>query len=232
MNFSAVSYDGKIIGYSSITSGVLYFFGTTYSASDNLQKCFPDLSFRYIQQMHGDHIVPSSLKRENADAHWTIELKTAPIIATADCVPILISNENCVCAIHAGWRGVANEILIKSILKIPNSSLDLSALKIVFGPHIQQASFEVELALANQFQVQHHKLGGKDSVVSFSPTTKGKAYINLKQILKQQLFSQGLTEKNIFDFAADTMTDLRFWSYRRQKAMAGRNLSFVARLTS
>ncbi|MCB0350436.1 MAG: polyphenol oxidase family protein, partial [Bdellovibrionales bacterium] len=165
-------------------------------------------------------------------AHWTDQTYIAPLIATADCVPVLISHNDFICTVHAGWRGVANGILCKSLLALKIKHPEFQSLRVVLGPHIQHSSFEVNSSLAINFQEQFYKLGGQDQVWTKHPTDPGKGFVNLAKILRQQLASLDIPEKSIFEFSVDTKTDPRFSSFRREKEKSDRNLSFVSRLSS
>ncbi len=58
-----------------------------------------------------------------ADAAWTAKTNTAVCVMTADCQPILITNqsETFVAAIHAGWQGLLDGIITKSIVQLPDN---------------------------------------------------------------------------------------------------------------
>lgn len=194
----------------------LIFFGKNAADLDKISQVYPDITFRTIHQTHSDVCVLSSSTSQNADAHYTREPNIGLIVKTADCLPILTydKSRNLILAIHAGWRGIENQITAKSL-----QQCDFTPSRIFIGPHILQNSFEVDLDVKEKllkvfaqpndqiFRHDHHKF-----------------CINLSAILENQLPIKPET------LSLDTVTDLRFNSYRRDRANAGRNLSFIARL--
>ena len=56
----------------------------------------------------------------DADASWTTEKKQPCIVMTADCLPVLLTDKqgSFVAAIHAGWSGLYDGIIEKSVLSI------------------------------------------------------------------------------------------------------------------
>ena len=78
----------------------------------------------------------------NADAAVTRKADTVLAIMTADCLPIVICNEqgNEVAAIHAGWRGLANGIIENTLAMMESPRDELMAW---IGPAICGACYEV-----------------------------------------------------------------------------------------
>jgi polyphenol oxidase len=233
MTFKAVFEENILIGYEYRDSSALFFFGTALGSFLLIEKHYKDLKFYRVRQVHGDKCVEATAEVIEADAHWTHKKNVGLIIATADCIPILISAPQYVCAIHAGWRGIENEIVIKTfdLLKSSSASPTDASTVVTFGPHIQKKSFEVDLSLANSFLEKFKSLGTAIAMPSVTKPSE-KSHLDLSKILHGQLNQCGVHQNSIFEFSADTYTDLRFASFRRQKEHASRNLSFVARLIS
>lgn len=232
MNFSLVEKRGEILGYEFRSDDHLIFFGAQGGAFEQLEEHYPHLKFCRLKQVHGDDLVEASPQLLTADAHWTDRKEIALLVATADCLPVLISHPGFVCSIHAGWRGIQNEIVIKTVRALAQRFGGISAATVFYGPHIHQNSFEVDLALAHSFQNQYQTYGGAGPIFKMAPQKNGKAYVNLQMLLRQQLQTVNVPAGQIHEFSADTKTDLRFASYRRQKENARRNLSFASRLQS
>lgn len=237
--FSAVTLDGHILGHEHSTGSHLFFFGVAHGKPHLLEKAYPHLSFHRLKQVHGDRLFeissdqPPSLissAATEADAHWTPLAHHAPMIATADCIPLLVAHPQYVCAIHAGWRGVQNEIVLKSLHTLHSKFGRLEDLQIFIGPHIRMKSFEVDFSLAQKFQQQFSGYGSKKLIYKKSLKNPKKAYVNLAQILHEQLLLCAVDPSKVHDCDIDTMTDFRFASYRRENGSPLRNLSFVARL--
>ena len=108
-----------------------------------------------ITQTHSDHCAvihyPRLLTR--ADASTTERSQIALSIYTADCLPIIISatNAQSIAAIHAGWRGLYQNIIAKTVNKIPVPGDKLIAW---IGPSISQKHYEVSLSFKKMFTLK------------------------------------------------------------------------------
>jgi YfiH family protein len=193
------------------------FFGKKNCAVEDLKKAYPSFEFRQTKQTHSDILIQSYPDSESieADAHYTTDTHIALVVRTADCIPALVYNAELglVLAVHAGWRGVENKILLKSLEHL-NLNKDLN---IYVGPHILQNSFQVDLDVKNKLQPIPDQFYEKDN----------KFYIDLKSILTQQI--QSFAEFKMSVLEIDTHSDIRFNSFRRDKEKSGRNLSFIVK---
>lgn len=193
------------------------FFGKKNCTIENLKKVYPSFEFRQTKQTHSDILIQSSLGCEltEADAQFTTDTNVALVVRTADCIPALVysAETDLVLAVHAGWRGVENRILLKS-LKYLNLTHNLD---VYIGPHILQKSFQVDLEVKNKLQPTADLFYEKEN----------KFYIDLKSIITQQI--QSFAEFRIESLDLDTQTDLRFNSFRRDKENSSRNLSFIVK---
>lgn len=196
------------------------FFGKKNCTIEDLKSAYPYYEFRQTRQTHSDLIIESCSTSETkeADAHFTAEENVALIVRTADCIPVFVYADNAetVLAVHAGWRGVENKILLKSLMHL-NINKNLS---IYFGPHILQNSFQVDLDVKNKLEPESHQFFQKDN----------KFYIDLKSILIKQI--QSYTEFNLESLDIDTVTTSSFNSFRRDKENSGRNLSFIVKMNA
>ena len=182
-----------------------------------------------IKQTHGDLCVQASVSLHEADAHWSAQLKQALCISTADCVPILIADTKTknILSIHAGWRGIANRIIPKSIDQLKKHNSDPKNLYIMIGPHIQFSSFEVEKPVFDEI-IGSVKID-KDYIPEISKAHgQNKFNINLDAIIQIQLSEYDIQPDQINSLSIDTKTNLQFNSFRRDKEKSGRQTSFVA----
>ncbi|MBC7427174.1 MAG: polyphenol oxidase family protein [Bacteriovorax sp.] len=125
---------------------------------------------------------------------------TPKAILTADCVPLVLIGANAHVVIHAGWKGLATNIL---------GHPDVVAIKPTYafiGPHIRPEHYEVQ----SDFYVNFEGLQGAFSVHN------EKIYFNLEYVATTQLKAlyPGIV---IEDCGLDTFSDLKFHSYRRDK---------------
>ncbi len=135
-------------------------------------------------------------------------------VRTADCVPVLIVDERtrAVSAVHAGWRGAAENIVGRAVYEMitlyGSRREDLHA---AVGPSIGPCCYEVGPEVASRFGAGRQDLGAK---------------LDLPAINERQLIESGVTD--IWVARECTFCDpLRYFSFRREKEDAGRMISFV-----
>jgi YfiH family protein len=78
-------------------------------------------------------------------------------VSTADCIPVLLYDEEhrATAAIHAGWRGTQARIVSKAIVDMGVAyKTDTKKLKAVIGPGISQKNFEVIADLGSGMNYQ------------------------------------------------------------------------------
>jgi polyphenol oxidase len=214
--FQPRQHEGKIVGFEGRTKEALFFFGTKHCDREMLHQLFPQMTFCFLKQVHGTEVTRANpLESPEADGHFTRDRNHAAVIQTADCVPILFSSPRQVMAIHAGWRGLASHILRMAARQ---GSFNIAAI----GPHIRAESFEVGIDVANQL-----KLSTPAQVILPHPQPD-KRKVDLSKIAETQIRSYFYREIQIEARPDDTFTSDLFYSYRRGKDKAERQLSFVA----
>jgi len=96
----------------------------------------------WLNQIHSNKSEELPSKSNlNCDASYTFKKKIVCAVRTADCLPIFLTNfeGSFVALIHAGWKGLLNGVIEKTIDKINSSS----EIIVWLGPCIGQESFEV-----------------------------------------------------------------------------------------
>ena len=156
----------------------------------------------------------------------TSDLKGVALgVLTADCVPILLFEENkkIICVLHAGWKGIFKGIIEKGIKKF--SKKNLNSLIVAIGPCIGKKSYEVDKLLKLKFlrQSKYYKK-------FFKASKKGKFLFDLRSIVNYKLKKAGV--KEIDNINLDTFKDSKnFFSHRRSKQLKepdyGRCLSVI-----
>ncbi len=221
------------LGLSFTKNGNFYFFGNKNSTLENLEKKFSHFSFARLKQVHEDRVIesrsPSS--RDNiieADAHITSISNLALCIYTADCLPILIGSKNSswVAGIHAGWRGVAKNILRATIITLVNKGIRKESLEIFVGPHILENSYEVD-ANVKDLVVQSTS---RQNPRHFQAAGNRKFLLNLQHVILSQCLDLGLHETQLSLATENTKLNLDYHSVRREPATPYRQLSFVCKL--
>lgn len=201
-------------------------FGNKNSTLDNIKKYFPLLHFQRIKQTHSDISVPSSDQIIEADGHFTSDKNNALIISTADCTPIMIfcAETKRIASVHAGWKGVENQIVLKILKQFVSTGSSQKKFEFWIGPHILQSSFEVDSDVFQKLAASAYSIHEKD----FSFQKNNKYYVDLKKIIFSQIQKVLGSDFTVHVCEYDTKTDDNFWSFRRDKKNAGRNLSFIA----
>jgi purine-nucleoside/S-methyl-5'-thioadenosine phosphorylase / adenosine deaminase len=138
----------------------------------------------------------------------------AVAVRTADCIPILVVDEqnHAVAAVHAGWRGTAAQIVRRAIESMgEHFGTRPAGLHAAIGPGIGKCCYEVGPEVAAQF-------GGQ-----------GRMHLDLTEANREQLLAAGVTPQRIYASNLCTMCQAEeFHSYRRDREAAGRMYSFAA----
>jgi YfiH family protein len=157
-----------------------------------------------------------------ADASWTSLTKQTCIVMTADCLPLLITNKqgSFVAAIHAGWRGLCDGIIEKSITSICDQlKMSSKDLLVWLGPCIGKSAFAVGDEVRAEFIAENEQ-----AKLAFSP------YLDRWLADLQQLARLRLAAFNVFEITASehcTFTEPElFYSYRRE-GVTGRMASLI-----
>ena len=163
--------------------------------------------------VHGNKAViverKSSLIIKGADALVTKE-KVFLAVTVADCAPVYFYDEKnkIVGLAHAGWRGVAGNIIGNTLNKMAKLGGNLENIEAVLGPGIRKCHFEIKEDILNEFINYSEFIFRKES----------KIFVDLFGIIKKQLLDFEIKEENIFDSGECTFENKkRYFSYRRDK---------------
>ena len=206
------------------SQNVLVCFGGVQDSLEKIKNEFVGAQFKRIKQTHSDITVEASDNIIEADAHFTYKTNEALLIATADCIPIMIycQQTHRAAAVHAGWRGVENKITEKTLQKLIATGSTDKKFKFWVGPHILQQSFEVD---ADVFQLLSESQYGLQQS-EFAEFKNKKYFINLKKIVESQIQNVLGTAPDIVFSNIDTKLAADYYSYRRDQTTK-RNLSFI-----
>lgn len=212
-----------------------YFFNLSYKVGDNKQRVaenrrqffsaldIPEEKVVFQKQIHSDicSFVTSAGFVPNSDAIYTNCDNLYLTITVADCIPILMYSpeRKVVSAVHAGWRGTREKILLKSISTIKKHfDIDLKNLRVYIGPGISAENFEVGYDVAEQFPPEYVINGN------------GKFFIDLKKYNYTQLIESGVSVDHIEVSPLCTFEEVHLLhSYRRDKEYSGRMIGVIGR---
>lgn len=223
-----VKHEGIVIGSQFTNQNWLCFFGNANCSLALLQKTFPNFEFRSLTQIHGDLILESQTQNLEADGHWTRSHQLALLIRTADCLPIMLATNQRVIALHAGWRGIELNLIKKvSELMLPDESPVIA----IIGPHIQAPQFEVRTGVADQLIATYRRSSPHGPLPFLNHPDPEKKRINLGAIARVQL--ENLSHQSFPIIVSRTCTFLSpdFHSFRRNQSAAGRQYSFIVKLS-
>jgi len=186
--------------------------------------------FSRVNQVHGNAVRvvtdADAGRRPHADGMATREPGIILGIFTADCVPVLMTSRRpqAACALHAGWRGVLSGIAANGVRKMEELGAATSGLRVALGPSIGPCCFEVDADLAARF--------GREIPNSARQTRDGKpgkAFLNLRGILRDQLVESGVRAHAITNLGPCTRCASDQYFSRRAAAGAttGLQMSFV-----
>ncbi|HYO98219.1 MAG TPA: peptidoglycan editing factor PgeF [Polyangiaceae bacterium] len=187
-------------------------------------------SLYFVSQVHGTatQVADGSEAREEfvlreGDAVLSVGSGVGCAVRSADCVPILIADRRsgAVAAIHAGWRGVEQNVVRASLQRLRALLGSPGELIAAIGPHIGPAAFEVSAEVAERLRLA----SSQHDVVDAS---RAKPHVDLRRIVRAQLADEGLEDGAIDDVPGCTFGDAgRFFSFRRDGQRSGRHLSAI-----
>lgn len=181
----------------------------------------------WLKQLHGIEVadVAHAGCLPAADASVSARAGAVCVVMTADCLPILLCNEegSAVGAAHAGWRSLCDGVIEATVsaMKVPAPTL-----MAWLGPAISQAKFEVGGEVRAAFLSKH-----SEAAAAFIPSVsvelgaQDKWMADLYQLARLRLNTLGITR--IYGGGLCTYREPeRFYSYRRDGA-TGRMGSFI-----
>ena len=191
----------------------------------------------WLEQVHGTHVIDladiksvelasealaqqASISVSHphiADASYTNLAGRVCVVMTADCLPVLLCNQQGteVAAAHAGWRGLCDGVIEASVAKFASKPSELIA---YLGPAIGPSAFEVGAEVRAAFMA-------KDPNAESCFIARGDKYLaDIIGLAKLRLKQQGITQIHSADIC--TVLNQDYFSYRRDK-ITGRMASLI-----
>jgi YfiH family protein len=163
-----------------------------------------------VRRIHVDADIPApdtdtAQPPIQADGHATRLAGVGVMALAADCLPVALGGEGAVAIVHAGWRGLAAGVLEQGVLALRELGLagEISA---IIGPGAGACCYEV----------------GDDVHTAFGGTRRNGRHIDLKALARDRLRTAGVSD--VQDVGICTICDERFFSYRREQVLAGRQV--------
>ena len=210
------------------------FHGTKILKSDLLEEItaffstreLPDLTelgadrILFPKQTHSDNVefVDERNEYPNTDGLILTNSNDAVYLRFADCTPLIFYDtvQKIAAVTHAGWRGTAQKIGVKTIEKMQSNPTNVIAL---IGPAISMCCYEVSEEV-------------RDTLLATVKDIEGffiNRNVDLKRINAQQLKEIGVQQIDICPYCTSCDNDL-FYSYRKENGTDKRHIA-VAKLS-
>lgn len=142
-------------------------------------------------------------------------------VRTADCIPVLLADpeRRAVAAVHAGWRGAAQNIVAAAVREMERRfGSDPGGMAAAIGPGVCGECYQVGTDVAQRFRPWFPERNDLDRETT----------IDLAETNRRQLVEAGLASERIVTGAPCTVTNPEeFHSYRRTRSRTGRMISAI-----
>ena len=159
--------------------------------------------FAFGRQVHGATVVVDD-EADIVDADGQISTRdgVAPLVLTADCLPVALAAPGAVGMVHAGWRGLAAGVLEQAVAKLESGNPAAA-----IGPCARGCCYEVGDEVREALDLE---------------PAGGRALVDLPAIARERLQAAGV--EHVEDCGLCTMcTDPSlFFSHRRDGPATGR----------
>jgi polyphenol oxidase len=180
---------------------------------------------QWLTQIHSSTVLnldeaPTGLV---ADACITSKKEVICAVLTADCLPVLFcdAKNSVVGAAHAGWRGLADGVLEKTVMAMQNSGADPGQIYAWLGPAIGPSKFEVGAEVRARFVDDDN-----DAAAAFvGSINTEKFYADLYRLARIRLQRAGLRRISGGQHCTYSEPE-KFYSYRRD-GVTGRMASLI-----
>jgi YfiH family protein len=166
------------------------------------------------RQVHGARVerrAAADGALSEADGQATAERNLAPLVLTADCLPIALIGQHAVAMLHAGWRGLAAGSVEEGVRAIRELGDD-GPLQAAIGPGAGGCCYDV----------------GAEVHAAFG-SLAASGTIDLKAIAAERLTDAGVTEVHDAGLCTICADPALFFSHRRDGGVTGRQAGIAWR---
>jgi YfiH family protein len=143
-----------------------------------------------------------------ADGQATMLAGVAPMVLTADCLPVAVAGGGAVAMLHAGWRGLAGGITAEGVAAVRELAGD-GRLTAAIGPGAGPCCYEVSEEIHERFAARSADL------------RRGRN-LDLKAIAAMELARAGVEEVHDVGLCTICSDPSLFFSHRREHGVTGR----------
>jgi purine-nucleoside/S-methyl-5'-thioadenosine phosphorylase / adenosine deaminase len=176
----------------------------------------------YIRQVHGTFVrritrtgdvgvapLPDGdVELLEADGQATRLPDVAPMVMTADCLPIALASPGAVAMLHAGWRGLAGGIVAEGVRAIRELGVD-APIEAAIGPGAGGCCYEVGEEVHAQF-------------AAYGDGVRRGRNLDLKAIACEDLMRAGVASVHDVGLCTMCSDESLFFSHRRDHGVTGR----------
>jgi YfiH family protein len=183
-------------------------------------------------QVHGGELAfhsgpqqPSPFARPGSpipevDGHVVTELGLAPLVFTADCLPVALAGPGGVAMLHCGWRGLAAGI-------VATGAEAVGATDAAIGPGIGLCCYEVGPEVFNAFSALGDGIATAEEPKSLAGSdVSARRRLDLVEVARRLLVAAGVERVEAAGLCTSCEPEL-FFSHRRDAGRTGRQGSLV-----
>jgi polyphenol oxidase len=169
--------------------------------------------FAYGRQVHGKRVIRAQAATDpdaplvEADGHATNVAGVAPMVLSADCLPIAVAGGGAVAMLHAGWRGLAAGIVAEGVATVRELGEAGAPLAAAIGPGAGPCCYEVSEDVHEAF-------------AAYGPSVRRGRNLDLKAVARLALHEAGVHD--VHDVGLCTICSTEFFSHRRDHGVTGR----------
>jgi hypothetical protein len=175
----------------------------------------------WLKQVHGTKVVNPFTDLSGCEADASVAREPGQVLAimTADCLPVLLTDEGgtAIAIAHAGWRGLAAGVIEQTVSAL---AIKPSRLIAYLGPAIGPSAFEVGDEVREAFVATD-----SGAAAAFAPGAAGRWYADLYMLARQRLARLGTARVHGGQFCTHGEPE-RFFSHRRDR-ITGRMASLI-----
>jgi len=154
----------------------------------------------------------------SCDALITGEVGVALLIRTADCLPVVLAGPGVAAVVHAGWRGLAADVLGAAVRRIAAEfGVSASHLTALCGVGIGPCHYVVGDDVIRALSARPSQASGWHA----------EGRVDLRAWALGRLLTLGLAAGNLSSLEGCTACDPNYHSFRRDRERAGRQWSAV-----
>jgi len=168
----------------------------------------------YGRQVHGNHVAiaqaptPQESAPEDADGQVTADCGLAPMVLTADCLPVALGGEGAVAMLHAGWRGLAGGVLEEGVRMLREAGAS-GPIDAAIGPGAGPCCYQVGEEVQGAF-------------ASYGELARRGQKLDIKAIARQQLERAEVERVHDVGLCTICSDPALFYSHRRDHGLTGR----------